>query len=314
MNEQSPPNISVTQPVELAIERVKQILFRPFDFAKWISIGFCAWLATIGQGGSNFNFNKQSLPGKNNFNHALAQARDYTMDNLVWIIPLTAVLILILAVVWIALVWLSSRGKFMFLHCVAMNRGEVAVPWRKYAPEAKSLFLFRLALGVTGIFISILMLAIIADPLLKAFQHNWDFSTGSWLLIIPTILLYLFACILLGIINSLTTNFVVPLMYLRGGSCQKNWEVIYNLIKANFGNWIIYFLFQILLGIGIFILIMLVVLITCCVAGCLIALPFIGSVLLLPITVFQRSYALYYIAQYGPEYDVFFSNSQPDQI
>jgi hypothetical protein len=28
-------------------------------------------------------------------------------------------------------------------------------------------------------------------------------------------------------------------------------------------------------------------------------------VLLLPVLIFQRSYALYYLAQYGPQYDVF---------
>ena len=45
--------------------------------------------------------------------------------------------------------------------------------------------------------------------------------------------------------------------------------------------------------------------VTCCTAGCLMAIPFIGTVLLLPILIFKRSYSLFYLAQYGPEYDVF---------
>ncbi len=34
-------------------------------------------------------------------------------------------------------------------------------------------------------------------------------------------------------------------------------------------------------------------------------LPFVGTVLLLPVLIFKRAYSLYYLAQYGPQYDVF---------
>jgi hypothetical protein len=45
--------------------------------------------------------------------------------------------------------------------------------------------------------------------------------------------------------------------------------------------------------------------VTCCIAGCLIVLPYLGAVILLPVTVFKRSYSLYYLAQFGPAYNVF---------
>ena len=43
--------ISVTEPVSPALERVKTMLFKPFDLGKWFTIGFCAWLAFLGKGG-----------------------------------------------------------------------------------------------------------------------------------------------------------------------------------------------------------------------------------------------------------------------
>jgi hypothetical protein len=49
----------------------------------------------------------------------------------------------------------------------------------------------------------------------------------------------------------------------------------------------------------------MVVLVTCCCAGCLLLLPYLGTVLLLPVLVFKRAYPLYFLAQFGPEYDVF---------
>ena len=132
------PNVSVVRPVDAAVERVKLILFRPFDFGKWMAIGFCAWLATLGEGGSSFNnFNQSSSPGKVDLSQTYDQARDYVIGNLAWIIPLAAFLLVFILALVAVLAWLTSRGRFMFLHCVALNRDEVSVPWRKYASQEK---------------------------------------------------------------------------------------------------------------------------------------------------------------------------------
>ncbi len=48
--------ISVTAPVGQAFDRMKRMLFQPFDIGKWFVIGFCAWLATLGDSGGSFNF------------------------------------------------------------------------------------------------------------------------------------------------------------------------------------------------------------------------------------------------------------------
>lgn len=67
----------------------------------------------------------------------------------------------------------------------------------------------------------------------------------------------------------------------------------------------LYVLFQIVLKMAIGLLIVLVVVATCCLAGCLMALPYVGTVVLLPILVFERSYSLYYLSQFGRGYNVF---------
>jgi hypothetical protein len=41
-------------------------------------------------------------------------------------------------------------------------------------------------------------------------------------------------------------------------------------------------------------------------------IPYLGTVLLLPILVFKRAYSLHYLAQYGPQYDVFPSATPTD--
>jgi len=43
----APINLSVIDPIGRALDRVKLLLFQPFDLGKWFAIGFCAWLAFL---------------------------------------------------------------------------------------------------------------------------------------------------------------------------------------------------------------------------------------------------------------------------
>ena len=36
----------------------------------------------------------------------------------------------------------------MFVHCIAGNKAEVAVPWNKFVRHGNSLFLFRIVIGL----------------------------------------------------------------------------------------------------------------------------------------------------------------------
>ena len=67
----------------------------------------------------------------------------------------------------------------------------------------------------------------------------------------------------------------------------------------------LYILFQIVLGMAIGVIVFGAVVITCCCALFLLAIPYLGTVLLLPVLVFKRSYSLYFLRQFGPDYDVF---------
>jgi hypothetical protein len=297
--------ISVTRPVDLALARVKQVLFRPFEAGKWFVIGFCAWLAYLGYG-SGFNY---QLPGGRhgsvgNFREGYENTRNYVIENLSWILPLAATVFVFCLGLWVLFTWLHSRGEFMFLHCVALDKAEVAVPWKKYAREANSLFGFRLALGVVSA-------AVLMPPLvlcgLKIFRMlmNDAWSVPGVLAAIGLGLAFLLAVIVFAIIHKFTTDFVVPIMYRQRRRCWDAWAEFGRLLMTHLGYFILYLLFQIVLGIAIAIVVLATVLVTCCIAGCLLALPYLGTVLLLPVLVFKRSYSLHYLAQYGREYDVF---------
>ncbi len=97
----------------------------------------------------------------------------------------------------------------------------------------------------------------------------------------------------------------MPILFLRGGKCLAAWREFGGLLADNAGLFTLYILFQIVLGMAIGIIVFGAIVITCCIAGCLMAIPYIGTVLLLPVLVFKRSYPLYFLRQFGPGYDVF---------
>lgn len=305
--------ISVVEPVGPALGHVNRMLFKPFDLGKWFTIGFCAWLAQLGGsggafhgnfGGNNFNNNKTSGPTGEGFRHGFEEARDYVMDNLYWIIPVAALLIIVCFAMGILILWLNSRGKFMFLHCVALDKAEVSEPWKKFASEAGSLFWFRIVLGLVGMVLTLPPLAFIAVLIVRMVLRG-EPDAAAITLAVGLAVLFILLAVVFALIQKFTTDFVVPILFLRGGKCLGAWREFWALLRANAGKFTLYILFQIVLGMAMGVIIIAAVLVTCCMAGCLMVIPYIGTVLLLPVLVFQRSYSLYFLKQFGAEYDVF---------
>lgn len=306
MAEETVSNISVIDPVAPAIERVKVILFRPFDLKKWFVIGFCAWLAYLGKGGGGGGGGHGGGRGvqPDDIREALIRAKEFIMDNLYWIIPTVIVIFAVGTFIWLIVTWLSSRGRFMFLHCVAQNKAEVKHPWHEFRQHANSLFAFRIVLGLIT-FAAIVLSLVIIGFLIAAMVSAGAPSIGPVCGIVITFLAVICISIVLFLIKKFTMDFVVPIMYLRITSCTSAWREFRALLSANKGRFTLYILFQILMSIIIGVIIMAAICLTCCIAGCIMAIPYIGTVLLLPILVFSRSYSLLYLKQYGSQFDVF---------
>lgn len=302
----APTEISVLLPFNQAIDRVKRVLFQPFDLGKWCLIGFCAWLAQLGEQGLSFNFPSSSSsrhrggsPGE-----TLEQARDFAVQNLWWLVPLIVTVVFFIIGLWLLFTWLNSRGKFMFLHCVALDRAEVSAPWRQFSRQGNSLFLFRVILGLISFLVTLPFLGLAALAVFSMVRHEAATVLGVLLLIALGLSLILVA-IAFFLVGKFTTDFVVPLMFLRGNSCLESWKEFLGLLRTHPGHFLLYLLFQLVLAIAIGAILLTLVLLTCCVAGCFMAIPYIGTVLLLPVLVFSRAYSLHYFAQYGRQYDVF---------
>jgi len=297
-------SLDVIAPLTSAFERVKTMLFRPFDPSKWLAVAFCAWLACLGEGGfgGGFNFN---FPGnRHRFHRDLDGVKDFVVRNLHWLIPLAVVLVIVGIAVWLLFTWLSSRGRFMFLHCVAHNVAEIGVPWTRFARQGDSLFCFRVILCLVSLLLAAPVL-VLGGLAVAAMVHAGEPSVRGVLILVGALLVLFALMLVLVVIAKFLTDFVIPIMFLRGTAVGAGWREFLGLLSVNKANLLLYLLFQIVIKLAIGIVVIAAIVATCCCAGCLMALPYVGTVALLPILVFERSYSAYYLAQLGPDYDVF---------
>ena len=317
MNSEQPNRISVIDPITPAIDRVKLILFRPFDLGKWFIIGFCAWLAYLGTGGGGnpgggggggprYTVSHKESEAREQLKEFVESARYYVSDNISWIVPVAVIVITLIILIGFLVAWLNSRGKFMFLHCVATNKAQVVFPWHKFRQQGNSLFLFRIVLGLIGFVVVVL-------PIVGIILLGIMIGTGSAPPIVSIPGIILLALVLIGflitlfLVKKFTFDFVVPIMFLRMSSCTAAWREFIAVLSANKLRFTLYLIFQIVIKIviGVMIGIGFCIGLCFCCASCLLLVPYIGTVILLPVHVFTRSYSLYYLQQYGKQFDVF---------
>ena len=316
MNSEQYNRVSVIDPVTPAIDRVKLILFRPFDLRKWFVIGFCAWLAYLGGGGGGgpggggggppYNVPHERHEAGEQIKEGIETARYYISNNLYWIIPVTVTVVVLVILIGLLVAWLNSRGRFMFLHCVATNKAQVAVPWHKFRQQGNSLFLFRIVLGLISLVVVVVPIIGIVVLVIMMISGSAPAIVSIPGIIILSLTIFALS-ILLFLVKKFTFDFVVPIMFLRMASCTACWREFRIILSANKLRFTLYLLFQIVIKIviGAIIGIGFCIGLCLCCASCLLMLPYIGTVILLPVLVFTRAYSLCYLQQFGPQFDIF---------
>jgi hypothetical protein len=293
------PKIEIFKPFEEAFELTKKILFQPFDLGKWCVIGFAAFLA----GGANFSFGFRFPFSGGNWNfrsssYASSGGAPFLQGEQMqwWIIALIAVVFLIVFLVVLVLSWIKARGVFIFTDCVVHNRAAIVEPWKEFRREGNSFFLFTWLIVL--LFLAIVAVAALAF-ILPIILAGKDANLRNVSVIIG---LSLFCAIVFSaaIVWSLIAHFMVPIMYRRRCRAALAFRASVSLIMTYPAPIILYFLFLILLVIGCGVIGCVTTCLTCCIA----ALPYVGTVILLPIFVLLRSFLLRFLRQFGSDYDV----------
>lgn len=292
---------AATESVSLAITRAGQLCFKPFSPARWFAIGLMAFVS-----GYVSNFGFQSPTNFTGGSSGTGSSPGVELENtahdfLNWLeLHLTQIILIgaIVFVLWLCFIallsWLRCHTKFIFMDNIYKLHSLIVVPWRETRPLANSLFLFTIVYGTALmlIYVGILILCgFIAWPAIQSHsltRHVWiALFTGAGILV-PT---FLVSAIVFAIVDKI----LVPIMYLRQIRMMPALHVFRTeILPGNIGQILLFFLIKFAAAIAFNIVGTIIGCITCCCGF----IPYISTVLTLPLHVFSQSYDMYFVAHY----------------
>ena len=301
--------VSYSRPLGDAWARMTGLLLRPFDLGLWFVVGFTAWLASfLEQGGAHSWFQwREDLEkfGRHEIRHWPGDLVD-TAGNLLaeaWTAALVIGAVVLVLVVALVLTWIGSRGQFMFLDNLVRRRGEVTRPWTGFQAEGDSLFVWQLVYGLVvlvvlgilavGVLGGVALLGGVEAPRAAYFLFFALLGTAGFVIVVT-----------LAYVEFFLLHLVVPIMYRRRIGCTAAWTVFGGVFRQRPGHFVLYGLLQLAIAVAAAALILAAGLLTCCVGLLLLAIPYVGTVLTLPLPVFVRYLDREWRGQFGPEFGV----------
>jgi len=297
--------IEYYQPLVRGFDRMKKALFQPFDLRKWCLVGFTAFLAgaTEWQGGGSGRFGPKHNGDIEDVLHFPEQAREWLTLHPGWASLIAAGLVLLAGLI-VLITWLSSRGRFMFLDNVVHDRDRVSEPWHEYRNLGNSLFVWQLAFGLITLAVFLAYLGFCFSILHRMMADGLSVKVLAWNAL--PMVLGLSGLILIAVtITVFWNDFVVAIMYKHGLETAAAWRRFWNVFKIHPVHFFLYGIVVFFLRILVVMLVAVVGVITCCIGFILLAIPYVNSVVTLPISYTLRTFSLEYLAQFGGDFNVF---------
>jgi hypothetical protein len=303
-----PPGVSPIAAARDAVAHTRRHLF-PFRFRTWLLLGFLAFLDQCGRSGWNSGANwggggggspRGELPSGGGLADVVgAGERAYAWlgDHLALVVGGLLLGLLVVGALMALVLWINSRGTFMYLDGVASGRAEVARPWREHASAADSYYTWRLGLAVAAFLIvamALVLSAVIVATLLRN-RPDWWAGGAVALALSPILLVLLAALPLLVLAGVALRDFVAPLQLAGGIACGRAVGVFERLVVAHTGAFVVY----LLLKIALYVVTGAVVLLAGCLTCCIGFLPIVCQTLLQPLFFFERAWPLFLLRQMG---------------
>ena len=303
--------IQVFEPFSLGLRRMNNVLIRNFDLRKWLVVGFTVFLAGLidfNRGGSGMNFRNDSINWQDKGWWDVWQFPDmawnWLMNNMIWFF-LGAIIFILIIALGLVLLWLSSRGHFMFLYNVVEDKAEIGIPWKRFRFLGNSLFIFRTLVTLIASFIFLIGFIIEFIVLYNIYDSNGDTNGSFWLALGLGILVFLFLVLIFVCIEMFINDFLVQIMYKSDVGAFEGVRRLITLVSNHLGSFILYTLLKFGLSIAVVFVVMIIGFLTCCIGFFILAIPYISDVILLPISYTFRCFSVEFLEQFGSEYKLF---------
>lgn len=249
--------ISAPDAIEPAFRHAREQLARPFRFGQWVRLAFVGLLAgEMGSGGFNFHYplNTPNTPNAPYpWSHAFlgglpAQLAEHA--------ALIAALIAILVVVGIGLLvlftYISSVMRFILFDSIVARECHIRAGWTRRKEPGFRLFVWQLLFMLATL---AALLIVIGIPVAAAWANGWFTHARDHVLelVLGGIVLFLVLLALLvvvGVINVMTKDFVVPQMALENIEVMQGWRRLWLWVKSETGGYAGYIGIKIVLAIG----------------------------------------------------------------
>jgi hypothetical protein len=303
------PAVSPIDAARQAFDDTRRHLF-PLRFDRWLVLGFLAFLDQCGRsvpggggssGGEGHGPHGGGLPGgaadlATQLQKALdwlsAHAAAVALGGLFGLIALAAVMAVVL--------WVNSRGVFVYLDAVTTGRAEVSRPWRRHALAASSYFGWSLGISFAAVF-AVLFAAGLVVTTAMAWVGGRLQATGGWLgvaAMLPVLALLLLALPLLALARVALRDFVAPLQIATALPCAAAARVLESLVLRHPGAFVLYLLLKLLVVVVSGVIVAVGGCLTCCLGF----LPVVMQTVFQPLFFFERAFSVCLLRQMG--YDV----------
>jgi len=325
-----------------ALQNVKRVLLSPFSMRKWLKLGLIAFLAGVVAGGGGIGGGGPSGNGGADFDQVGPQIMGWYQAHTGAIIAGAIGIGIVGLAVFLIMLYVSSIFRFIFMESVITTETRIRESWHRNKAEGISYMWWRIGFGLASLLLVALLFGgpvtiLVLFILGPAKGGGFAAVGGAIVLGLVTIFFALICALVIGLINAMTRDFVLPLMYLRRIGSVAGWRAFWPILCGNKLGFLIYFLLKFVLAIAAWIVGMFGVIIGLLVAviplaligftgwgivwllgitawhwwylGVLIPVGLVIAMLLgywmtcmlLPIPVWFRSYALKYLGYVAPK-------------
>ncbi len=250
--------ISAADCVSPAIQRTKEFLFRPFSWGTYLKLGL---VAIITEGIGN-NFRSSEHGGHPAGNGPIISSPFHLPPEWIEVIVAAALVAIVVA---LFVLYLITRLRFTFFHCLIHNVRQLRPGWQIYRAQARRFFWLNVVVGLGFM----LLAALIAIPFAAGFwrlfqeiQHGVHLDVGLVLALVLPLIPIILLLVLAGVLADLILrDGMLPHFALDNATAGEAWARVRSHIKAEKRQFFVYALLRVILPviamIGLFFLLLL---------------------------------------------------------
>jgi hypothetical protein len=229
--------LSAVDSVSPALAHTEQQLFAPIRVEQWTRLALVGLFAGEMSCGGGCNFNYRWRPSSTHPHFAFAVPHDWAHLG-----PLLAAALIAIPILWLLLLYLNSRMRFVLFDSVVARNCEIGRMWRERREPALHYFLWQLVFSLVTLAGVAVLLGL---PALAALVLGWLGAPRAHL--IPLILAGILVFFLLAtwlllsvIVLVFTKDFVVPQMALEDVSAFEGWRRLWAMLEGDSRSYALY--------------------------------------------------------------------------